>query len=148
MEQEQLIAVVVIIVVMGGAGAFILLSPPTDNHNNTLPENEVPTDSYIIATGTFDYIDVYTIDTYDGGGYVMKLQAHIINSAYTYGLPRVSTDYPDYNYVHNSLYRIQLWICIDKNLTMYWFPMSDSIVYNLMFQNIDIEIYITPMSFW
>ena len=133
---------VIITVILGVVSAFIIVMPigelPT-TETNTVSQN----DSYIIAKGEFDFIDVYTIDT-GGGFYTIELQAHIIVSEIKYKIPRPSTDYPDRNYAnpYNEVYRIALWICVDENITDYWFPMSSNILYEVTFRNIDFQIMI------
>jgi len=141
MEENQAIAIVVLIVVVGGAGVLLLISPSDTTYQSDYTEI-LESACYIIAEGTFDFIDVYTIDTLDGS-YCLDFQTHVTISDMKYNLPNPSTDYGDQNYAdYDYVYRIELWICIDGNLTTVWFPVSSEIVYEVTFLDIDFTIYI------
>ena len=90
MEKNQLIAVVVIVIVIGGAGAYLLLQPAGDEYDPPLPSEPVtPTgdSAYVIATGEFDCIDVYSYYQSDADE-VYTHHAHIEYSGEKYAMGR------------------------------------------------------------
>lgn len=131
------IIVIVIVVVLAGVGAFLILQPTGSNGQTQPPPNDTPlsTDSYVMVSGEFDAIDVYTYYTSDSG-ISYSLQAHIEHSDQEYPIGAVASMWGD----HGLFGRFHVFI-FNGNVTDHMFLLAEKELYNFELDGIEFEFY-------
>jgi len=134
MEQNQFYAIIVVVCMVGGSGVLILLAPMPEG---ITPIIQTDIQSYIIVSGEFNFVDVYTWGSNSGSEY-FDHQSHVVMDGIKYEIYRPRQDGNDYD----ELYRMSIWIQIDGNLTEHRFIVVEDITFNVEFRGLQIEILI------
>lgn len=144
-EKKAVIAVCIVVIIIGAIGGYILTLPDVENDDTREMYQEPLGDvlSYVMATGTFDSIDVYTYGE-DGGSFYYKLHAHINVSDVAYTIKDPVVDSSDYENVYGyaTFSRISLYILIDGNFTEHSFRLAHKVLYCIDIRGIHFEFLI------
>jgi len=140
MRKRELIAVIMIIVIIGAVGAYILISMPSGADNYQTQSVEI-IDSYVMAEGEFDFIDLYTWGETSGSDH-FRFHAHIIDEGIKYEINAPRYDSTDSSR-NGQIFRISLWIDKNGTFTEHRFMVIMDITYDLEFRGVGIQILIT-----
>lgn len=135
MEDKQLLALGIVLCVIGGASAAWIMLPPSDTDNYQTQQLEI-TDSYVMAEGDFECVDVFFQPTTEGIR-VDSLWAHITVDGKKY------TQYDKYNYEWNRRIYLKFLIHYENNTISdpYEISIATDYVYDFYVDEVLITVY-------